>query len=1795
MKNITIPLKIGVSIQSALVFLFVITALETFSQIRVPFKQRTSQYSPNKKIYNVKGDFCMIGNTNLTLANYTDNTNNNNSEMIYVDVDNDITTLNSSSATLTFSTENGAIPSCSNIIYAGLYWSGRARATDGVSPNTFTVTKNVTLPPTPVNEDPIIHHGENIIYTQTNMTVRNNGSIVYEFRGNNSVDFEFQNEIPYIRYRINSGNWILPDNQQELIDGNIRSVRFTPVTIFSQPSGVTLTINALERDIRDDLSLADYRATAVAYTSVRGIRNTTQTITKNFNKRTVSIKGPGATNYSTITANPNDIYYPTDTDSHMYSGYAEVTNYVKEHGLGEYTVADIATTEGYEFNTGYYGGWGLIVIYENSKMNSRSVTVFDGYGYVRVNNNFELPVSGFNTTQNGPVNIKIGVMAGEGDRTYSGDFFSIQKQSDNSWLRLRHSGNNPNNFFNSSINIDGPRNPNLLNSTGVDISAFMVPNPNNSVITNNQTSTKFRYGTNRDFYIIFLIAMAIDSYIPNLEVVTTVANINGTPVGSGTLSVLPEQEIEYKIKIYNNGTEAINNAVLHIPIPFMTKYIEGSGSNTIFFNPLPTPNTLTFNPNEGASGSIIWDIGTLPISANTSDILGELTFKLKVTDDCNILKNLNCIPAVVINGTSSGVGAITGIPITDLSFTQGYTTSGLCLGEPIYEPLSISIIKDDYVTAECEDTPDLLHFDFCNTSGLNLYSQLSPVFIPGTHFYSNYPVDSATIEYTSDNPFPVTPGTQTYYAIPPGNISCYTNFEVTITSTPVITAPANQTIEGCDTVAITGLVYSETPVTISNDQFLAAGGTIITLPLDNTITYVDTKSGTCPLIITRTFTSNGICSTNQNYVQQITISDTILPVITTPAQHITVACDATDTSLQDWLNNNGGAIATDNCGGITWTNDFNALGHNCFDSVMVTFTATDSCGNATTTAASLSSTDTIPPVAPIPPADITVDCVGAVPPMISLTAIDNCSGAITVPAQEMTTIAICPNNYIIVRTWTFIDDCGNTSSVSQNITVNDTIAPTFTVPADSTIYSDASCNYDASLAITGDVTDENDNCASGLEAVFTDTVADGNCSGTKIITRTWTLTDDCDNVNTQIQTITIMDNIAPVITTPAQNITVVCDTTNASLQDWLNRNGGATATDNCGAITWTNDFNNLTNICLDNTIITFTATDSCGNATTTTASLSSTDTIPPVAPTAPDDITVNCVDAVPEMISLTAMDNCSGAITVMPQETSIPGNSPGSYRIVRTWTFTDACKNTSSVSQNITIMDTIPPMAPVGPADITLDCDSQIPEMIRLTAIDNCLGEITVEGQDMAIPGNCPNSYTIVRTWTFTDDCGNTSYTTQSIKIIDSIAPVVPVAPADISLSCGDAIPDMISLTAIDNCSGEITVAGQDTIMQKSCPNSYTIVRTWVFTDTCGNTSKITQYINFKDETPPVIQNAPVDTTVSCSNAIPIMPTLTAIDNCSGEMTALGTDTITAGDCPHSFIITRTWIFTDACDNKSHHIQIITVSDDVAPSLTSDLETAIDTDCSNIPPVPELTFTDNCEGAVTVAYSENTTDQTAQTYSIIRTWTANDACLNTQIYTQTVNVMNTNASTKVSVALCIDDEPLDLFSLLPENTPQNGTWSADNSTVIVTGHFLNPNLLALGNYIIRYTVIDTNCLSTFEIHIEIHDRCTIQPAQSITVYSAVSPNDDGNNDVFYIDGILFYPQNSVEIYNRWGVLVFHTDSYNNTTRVFRGISEGRSTFSKKTELPEGTYYYILKYKDKNGDGHSKTGYLYLAR
>ncbi len=1585
-----------------LIIVFALLLGNTFwihAQEKIPFTQRTSMYSPGKTIYNLKGDFTMLGNTNLTLQDYGDETSNSNT-MRYVDIDGDASTWNSSSADLVLSTENGADPNCSKIVYAGLYWTGRA-SNSSSSPNTFTVSKTVeTGNSIPFTDSFTVTNGNSIPNSGYSMSVTRQGNsdytVRYTFTGNGATfEFEFLNSSSYIRYRQNSGSWVIPGNQNSSTSGNTRTVTFNDVTIYSAPDGSKIVINSLTRDTRTNRSESQYRNNADAKGNVTYLGAETATINKDFNKRIVQLKGPGATSYSQIVAQPTDIYYPVNGDGFMYSAYAEITDYVRNNGTGKYTVADIALIEGAGGSTGYYGGWGMIVIYENSKMKWRDVTVFDGHYYVAGSTtaNYEIPISGFNTAQSGPVNMKLGLMAGEGDRGISGDYFEIRNHQDSQWIRLNHSSNTTGNFFNSSINTNGtPRNPNLLNNTGLDISMFDIANANNSVIKNNQTATKFRYGSTQDTYIIFNIAMSVDAYIPEVESLLTINSVNGVPTNNTTAnSIEPGQEMSYTVDIKNLGTEAVNNYKLVIPIPFTATFVPGSLSSSINFTPIPTPNNLYFDANLGATGSIVWDLGSLPLPANPEILLASLTFKLKATEDCTILVNATCSNSIQVNGYTSGKGAVTQIPFNNLGLILGHDGIGNCGGQNIPQPLNISIVGGQYISDNCLNIPPIRSFTFCNGESQILPSQIASAFPFGVRYYATYPITIDTPVLTS---FPATPGTTTtYYAVAANSNGCYFEFTITICNAIVANDDIYNSIS-CGTTGVIGNILTNdrlngSAVSTSNVDLEILSGSYngITIAANGDISLANNLTAG-----TYVFTYK-ICKKNDNTkcddaTIKITITDTTAPVIATLPAPSTVECGTVPNFAQ--------ATATDNCAttvNLTYV-DTTTPG-NCEGNYTIirTWTANDGNGNTSTATQTITVQDTTAPVIAALPAPSTISC-GQTPVFVQATATDNCGNA-TLTFEDVTTQGNCEGAYSITRRWTATDACGNTANASQTINVQDTTAPVIAaLPAATTIECGQTPVFAQATAT--------DNCGNAT-LTFEDVTTQGNCEGAYSITRNWTATDACGNTANASQTINVQDTTAPVIAALPAVTTIECGQTPVFVQ--------ATATDNCGNATLTFEDVTTQGNCEGAYSITrrWTATDACGNTANASQTINVQDTTAPVIAALPAATTIECGQT-PVFAQATATDNCGNA-TLTFEDVTTQGNCEGAYSITRNWTATDACGNIANASQTINVQDTTAPVIATLPAATTIEC-GQTPVFAQATATDNC-GNATLTFEDVTTQGNCEGAYSITRNWTATDACGNTANASQTINVQDTTAPVFTnELPSDVTVECNN-VPEIPTITATDNCQ-EIEVLYKEVIAPKECENNYRIYRVWTATDLCGNTTTHKQTINVQDTTAPVIAALPAATTIECGTEV-VFAQAKATDNC-GNATLTFEDVTTQGNCEGAYSITRRWTATDACGNTANASQTINVQDTTAPTITTQAANlVVECDGSGNQNAIQAWLNNNGNAQANdtcsqVTWTNNFNNLEADCSAAVTViFTATDACGNTATTTATFSVQDTTA------------------------------------------------------------------------------------------------------------------------------------------------------------------------------------------
>ena len=200
-----------------------------------------------------------------------------------------------------------------------------------------------------------------------------------------------------------------------------------------------------------------------------------------------------------------------------------------------------------------------------------------------------------------------------------------------------------------------------------------------------------------------------------------------------------------------------------------------------------------------------------------------------------------------------------------------------------------------------------------------------------------------------------------------------------------------------------------------------------------------------------------------------------------------------------------------------------------------------------------------------------------------------------------------------------------------------------------------------------------------------------------------------------------------------------------------------------------------------------------------------------------------------------------------------------------------------------------------------------------------------------------------------------------------------------------------------------------------------------------------------------------------------------------------------------------------------------------------------------------------------------------------------------------VMVSGTTTSTTPVLPIAVDDRSTTaintpvVVNVLGNDTPNGATTpnvvtNPANGTVVVNldGSIeYRPNTNFEGTDTFVYEICNTDGCASATV--------TINVVNKIVPYNAMSVDGDGKNDHFHIAGIERYPNNVVRIYNRWGVKVFETEGYDNVTRVFRGISNGRVTIEQAEKLPQGTYYYVIEYYDSNNNKESLVGWLYLKK
>jgi hypothetical protein len=338
------------------------------------------------------------------------------------------------------------------------------------------------------------------------------------------------------------------------------------------------------------------------------------------------------------------------------------------------------------------------------------------------------------------------------------------------------------------------------------------------------------------------------------------------------------------------------------------------------------------------------------------------------------------------------------------------------------------------------------------------------------------------------------------------------------------------------------------------------------------------------------------------------------------------------------------------------------------------------------------------------------------------------------------------------------------------------------------------------------------------------------------------------------------------------------------------------------------------------------------------------------------------------------------------------------------------------------------------------------------TYSDNCSdSNVTIIVTSTITNGSCPQ--VITRTWMASDNCGQSNTCSQVVTVVDTNPPSMTCAPSK-TVSC-DSVWTFDPPTAVsDACSGtNVIVTVVSTLTNGVCPRDVT--RTWRATDGCGNTNLCSQTVSIVDTTPPTIVGCPTPKTVVCGSNWHF-DTPTAFDVCSPPVDRLIID-ITNGTCPQ--VITRTWFFSDQCQNTNKCSQDVTLIDTTPPTITCATNKTVA--CGDVWNFDSPTASDKCSGTnVTISVFSTVTNGTCPQL-ITRTWIATDMCSNSSSCRQTVSI----------TCAGVGNPGIGVTKFCPSNAVPPGGLLVFTGVVTNTGDTLLTNVLVFNDQPVSNTLV----------------------------------------------------------------------------------------------------------------------------
>ncbi len=379
------------------------------------------------------------------------------------------------------------------------------------------------------------------------------------------------------------------------------------------------------------------------------------------------------------------------------------------------------------------------------------------------------------------------------------------------------------------------------------------------------------------------------------------------------------------------------------------------------------------------------------------------------------------------------------------------------------------------------------------------------------------------------------------------------------------------------------------------------------------------------------------------------------------------------------------------------------------------------------------------------------------------------------------------------------------------------------------------------------------------------------------------------------------------------------------------------------------------------------------------------------------------------------------------------------------------------------------------PSDVVVECDANIHPSITGEPVVVVTGECDTDPEvswqdDTSGLTECNETGEIIRTFSATAE-GITNTCSQTITVEDTTLPGFFYIGNDVTINCYDEVPTP-DYEAWDNC-GTPIVTWEETTLPGNCIFQFTIFRTYIATDECGNSYSEIQSITVVDKSLPQFSSANADSYIyACDEMIPVLPPL-VMDSCGTVALSYKDSILASGGCP-PLLLVRMWTATDLCGNTSRFDVFIEKTDDIAPvalcrsaqvQLLSSEDVLIDPEMIN------QGSTDDCTTLTLSTIPEflNCEDLGVLPVSLI----AEDACGNRDTCQTTITV---STDTAVAFFTLTSDEPGSFSFDATGSTGHQFYWSfGDGQTG--NGLMINHDYQDEGIFEVQLIVEDTICFT----------------------------------------------------------------------------------------------------------------------